>query len=109
MVCPFSINLPVPLCSTGVTPLQSSYEHSDLHPGVADVVRGPMGEAASDSRNKLTRDGVPCLRRLTFQSFCLQPPPVVSGSICLVPELTICNLVYPVCRRDDGILGFAVN
>ncbi len=61
-------------------------------------MRGPVGEAASESCGKLTRDGVPCLRRLTFQSFCLQPPPVVSGSICFAPELTIFHLGIPVCR-----------
>ncbi len=52
--------------------------------------------------------GVPCLMRLTFQSFCLQTPPAVPGSICFHPGLTICDLGNPGCR-DDGILGFAVH
>ncbi len=104
IVCPFSINLPAPLCSTGVTPLHSSYERSDLHRGVVGSCVALWGRLLPRPYDKLTRDGVPCFLRLTFQSFCLQPPLVASGSICFLPELTICDLDHPVCR-DRWHLG----
>jgi len=63
-----------------------------------------MGEAAPETLNEQTRDGSPCLKRLTFQSFRLQPPLVASGSICFPPELTIRDLDHPVCR-DRWHLG----
>jgi hypothetical protein len=99
IVCPFSINLPAPLCSTGVTPLHSSYERSDLHCGAVGPCVALWGRLLPRPSDQLTRDGVPCLPRLTLQSFCLQPPPVASGSICLIPELTIYDLENPVCRE----------
>ena len=49
MICPFSINLPASLCSTGVTPLPSSYGRSDSRRGSRGLARGPLGEAASQT------------------------------------------------------------
>ena len=98
IVCPSSINLPVSLCSADVTPLQSSYGHSDLPRRSPGFVRGPLGEAASETNDRQTSDGVPCLMRLTFHTFRLQPPPAVSGEICFPPEPAICRLGIPVCR-----------
>ena len=56
--------------------------------------------------DRTTRRGVPCLLRLTFLSFRLQPPAAVPGLICLSPGPTISALVSR-CAGTDGILGFA--
>ena len=105
-VCSSPINLPGSLCSAGITPLHSSYGPSDLRRGDRVNVPGPVGEAAPAHLDRTTRRGVPCLLRLTFLSFRLQPPAAVPGLICLSPGPTISALVSR-CAGTDGILGFA--
>lgn len=97
-LCPSSINLPVPLCSTGVTPRHSSDGHSDSRRGDRHSVRGPLGEAASETirstdSQRVSLPDVPDLP--------VVPPPTTPRRLRIdlfPPEQTICCLDVPVCR-----------
>ena len=102
MVCPFSINLPVSLCSAGITPFQSSYGHSDSRRGEGRMRAWPYGGGCSRITSSADPRRVSLLTLLDLPTI---PPPTTPrcsrADLSLLSGLAIRTLCHPVCR-DHG-------